>query len=114
MPVGTADAEHYTWGDGCDGWHLLRSPGLSVIEERMPPGTSEARHLHRRARQFFYVLGGMLLIEVDGAEHRVASGAGLHVPPGAAHQVRNVSGGDARFVVVSQPPGHGDRVEARS
>ena len=53
-------APHYGWGEGCDGWHLVRTPELSVIQERMPPGTSEVRHRHGRARQFFFVLSGRL------------------------------------------------------
>jgi len=36
-PVSRANAEHYAWGQGRDGWHLLEDAGLSVIEERMPP-----------------------------------------------------------------------------
>jgi hypothetical protein len=55
-PVSVANGEHYTWGGICDGWHLLRAEGLSVIEERMPAGTFEQRHFHQQARQFFYVL----------------------------------------------------------
>jgi len=39
--VSTATAEHYTWGDACDGWFLVRTPELQIIEERMPPGASE-------------------------------------------------------------------------
>jgi len=35
-PVSTRNGEHYIWGDVCDGWHLARAAGLSVIEERMP------------------------------------------------------------------------------
>ena len=38
MPVVSAGtADHYVWGDGCDGWHLVASDRLSVIQERMPP-----------------------------------------------------------------------------
>ena len=108
--VRSETAEHYTWGEGCDGWHLLRAPGLSVIEERMPAGAAEARHLHPRSRQFFYVLSGRLTMELDGARHRLGPGEGLEVPPGAAHQALNDSDADVRFLVVSHPPSHGDRV----
>ena len=45
-----AAAQHYEWGDGCEGWHLVRAQNLSVIEERMPPGAREVRHWHARAR----------------------------------------------------------------
>mgnify|MGYP001602642574 CR=1 FL=1 len=65
MPISTTTAEHYTWGDRCDGWHLVRTTGLSIIEERMPPGTTETRHHHVHAHQFFYVLEGELTLEVE-------------------------------------------------
>jgi mannose-6-phosphate isomerase-like protein (cupin superfamily) len=108
--VSTKSAEHYIWGDSCEGWRLLSAPELSVIQERMPPGTAEARHLHERARQFFYVLSGRLTMEIDGERYRISAGEGLEVPPGAAHQARNDSTTDAHFLVVSHPPSHGDRV----
>jgi hypothetical protein len=34
-------AEHYTWGgpqrSQCDGWHLVKTRELSIIEELVPP-----------------------------------------------------------------------------
>ena len=110
--VSTGNAEHYTWGQRCDGWHLLAGSDLSVIEERMPAGAAEIRHRHARSRQFFYVLEGELTIELDGVAHHVRMGEGLHVPPGAAHQVRNDAVADARMLVVSSPRSHGDRIDA--
>lgn len=105
-------ADHYIWGDACDGWHLLRGAELSVIEERMPPGAAEVRHRHTRARQMFYVLAGELIMEMHGDLHVLQAGEALEVPPGAAHQARNESAADVRFLVVSQPPSHGDREAA--
>lgn len=107
--VSTANAPHYTWGQQCDGWHLLQGFDLSVIEECMPPGTAEARHRHVRSRQFFYVLEGEAVLELEGVAHRLRAREGLHVPPGAAHQMRNESNGELRFIVVSSPKSHGDR-----
>jgi len=37
MIVDQKTAEHYSWGNACDGWHLVQNSALSVIEERMPP-----------------------------------------------------------------------------
>src|SRR5690349_14724130 len=108
-PVSRITAEHYSWGAGCDGWHLVRSASLSVIEERMPAGTSEARHFHRQARQFFYVIQGVLTIEHPQGIHTLSPSYGLEVPPGVVHEVRNDSAEAVRFLVVSQPPSHGDR-----
>ena len=108
-PISVETAEHYVWGDGCDGWHLVRTDELSVIEERMPPGTAEQRHKHERSRQFFYVLAGELTMEVDGVVHSVGCGSGLEVAPGMTHQAINSSDEEVRFMVVSQPRSHGDR-----
>jgi mannose-6-phosphate isomerase-like protein (cupin superfamily) len=116
-PISRNNAEHYTWPSAidaqlCDGWHLHRSPALSIIEERMPPSTAEQRHVHQRATQFFYVLSGELTIELDGQEHRLAPFTGLTVPAHTPHQVFNRGPADARFLVISQPPSHGDRIPA--
>jgi len=111
-PINAATAEHYVWGEVCDGWHLVRSAELSVIEERMPPGASEQRHRHEFARQFFYVLAGELTMEDGGVVHVLTAGVGLEIGPGQAHQAMNRSDEDVRFLVVSQPRSHGDRVFA--
>ncbi len=108
-PIGIDNAERYQWGAGCDGWHLLEADGFSVIRERVPPGAAEIRHRHARARQFFYILEGAAVLEVDGVRHELAAGQGLHVPPGAAHQFRNESRADVHFLVVSVPNSHTDR-----
>ena len=108
-PIGTDTAEHYRWGGTSDGWHLLRRDDLSVIRERVPPGGCEVRHRHAHARQFFYVLDGIAVLEIDGVRHTLDAGQGIHIPPGAAHQFRNESEADVHFLVVSAPKAHGDR-----
>ena len=109
MPVGVENAEHYRWGDACDGWHLLKLDGFSVIRERVPPGGAETRHRHARARQFFYMLEGTAVIELDGVRHELTTGQGLHIPPGSVHQFRNDSDADVHILVISVPKSHGDR-----
>src|ERR1700748_1341488 len=49
---------HYLWGEQCDGWTLVDTPGMSVKMERMPPHTAEQQHFHQFARQFFFILKG--------------------------------------------------------
>jgi uncharacterized cupin superfamily protein len=111
QPTSRAVGQEYGWGDGCQGWHLVRAQNLSVIEERMPPGTREARHWHARARQFFYVLTGTLTLEVEGVTHSLSARTGIELPQGTAHQAINDTTADVEFLVISEPPSHGDRHE---
>jgi mannose-6-phosphate isomerase-like protein (cupin superfamily) len=114
--VSTTSAEHYKWGgphgDDCDGWHLVKTPELSVIEEFMPAGTSEVRHSHVHARQFFFVLEGELALEVERHDFVLGAGEGIEISPGQQHQALNRSANPVRMIVTSQPPSHGDRIVA--
>lgn len=108
-PVSIKDAQHYMWGEVCDGWHLAKTDALSVIQERVPPGAAEARHYHNRAEQFFYVLSGVATMEVDGTVHKLTPNQGIHIPSGVAHRLSNGDTDDLQFIVISTPPSHGDR-----
>lgn len=110
--VSIKNAEQYFWGEKCDGWHLAKSSGLSVIQERVPYGCSEVRHYHERSEQFFYVLSGIATIEVDGDTFQLAVGTGIHVPAGTPHQLSNQHADNLMFLVTSTPPSHGDRAIA--
>jgi mannose-6-phosphate isomerase-like protein (cupin superfamily) len=110
--IHTGNAEHYRWGDCCDGWYLVKNDRINVIQEKMPPATSEARHLHHKAQQFFYVLKGEAALEINGRELTIHVGEGALVPPGSAHRMQNKSKIDLEILVTSEPPSHGDREEA--
>jgi mannose-6-phosphate isomerase-like protein (cupin superfamily) len=109
-PVSRVNAEHYRWGDHCDAWHLVKDDQFTVIEELIPPGAAEVRHYHERAQQFFYVLAGEVLIEIDGKNTLLPASSGIRVLPGARHQVRNPSSSPVRLLVISNPPSRGDRI----
>ena len=104
-------ARHYIWKDVCDGWHFVEQDGLSVIAERMPPGTQEDMHYHQNARQFFYLLAGQAVMRFsDGKEEVLTPGQGIEVPPKQCHQMTNPFSQDAEFMVVSSPKSHGDKI----
>lgn len=107
--IDKSSAEHYVWGEVCDGWHLLKEPGLSVIHERVPAGASEVPHFHRQARQFFFVLSGTATLEIEGRRVTFGPGQGVHVPPGVPHRFFNASRSDVEFLVISSPSTAGDR-----
>ncbi|MDB5140749.1 MAG: cupin [Mucilaginibacter sp.] len=110
MITSTDNAEHYNWGENCDGWHLLRTDSLSVIQERMPPATSEQLHYHEHAQQVFYILLGIATFEIEGKTKTVQPGQSIHVPKKTKHRIINKGNIDLHFLVISEPKSHGDRV----
>ena len=111
MPaISRNNAEHYFWGGECDGWHLLKSNGLSVIEERVPPGGSEAKHYHQHSHQFFYILSGHATLEIEDRRHVLSPHEGFSVQPRVSHRLLNETPEDLSFLVISAPMSHGDRV----
>ena len=113
-PVDTSTAEHYLWGEGCDGWHLLKTSALSVIQEHVPAGANEVKHLHSIAQQFFYVLSGVATMEFDGCSRQIEAGKGIHIPAGVPHRFANRSNAGVTFLVVSSPSTAGDRTNLAS
>ncbi|WP_079909903.1 cupin domain-containing protein [Paenibacillus sp. 32352] len=112
MKISKQTAEHYVWGDQCDGWHLVKQEDLSVIHERMPAGTAEVRHYHVRSRQFFFVLKGAAEMELNGETVQLQPQEGIEIPPGVPHQMKNSSEQDVEFLVISHPQTRGDRISA--
>ena len=111
--VDLRNAEHYLWGGENDGWHLVKRDDLSIIQERMVPGGVEEKHLHQKARQFFQVLTGTLTLDIGGKTFELTPNQGIEVPPGTAHQAKNLTKAPIAFVVTSMPPSHGDRVAVK-
>ncbi|MGA7722123.1 MAG: cupin domain-containing protein [Ignavibacteriaceae bacterium] len=110
--INTGNAEHYNWGNMCDGWHLLKREELSIIREKMPPGTSEVKHYHEKSLQFFFILSGEASMEVQDKRFSLHSFDGIEIPPLIAHKISNESNQELNFIVVSNPKSHGDRIPA--
>jgi len=109
MKISKQSAEHYIWGDNCDGWHLVKNQELSVIHEKMPANTAEVKHYHQDAKQFFFVLSGTAAMEIGDKEVILNQHEGIEVPPQIPHQMFNKSNEEIEFLVISQPNSRGDR-----
>jgi mannose-6-phosphate isomerase-like protein (cupin superfamily) len=109
VKISKATAPHYNWGETCDGWFLENSPERTVIHERMPPGTAEARHYHRMAKQFFFILGGIATMEMEGKLVTLHPHEGVTIEAGVHHHIKNESSEAIEFLVISTPSTHGDR-----
>jgi mannose-6-phosphate isomerase-like protein (cupin superfamily) len=106
-----SNTEQFTWGNNCKGWRLVSEPGMSVIEEEMPPRTEEKKHFHKEAQQFFYVKSGIARFEVDDSAFIVEQNEGLYIKPGSIHKISNLTDIPLKFIVISQPSTSNDRVE---
>lgn len=111
MKTTKENSEHYTWGDSCSGWHLVKSQSLSIIEELMPPGTSEQKHYHEFSQQFFRILKGKAIFEIGDRIIEVEEGNGIHIPPKTKHCIKNDQSENLEFLVISEPTTRGDRYE---
>ncbi|KYZ76118.1 cupin [Anaerosporomusa subterranea] len=110
MKISKNNAEHYIWGNICDGWHLVKTEELSIIHEKMPPQTSEVRHFHEQAKQFFFILSGQATLEVNSEIILLNKYEGLEILTNTPHQMMNNSKAPIEFIVISKPSSKGDRV----
>jgi mannose-6-phosphate isomerase-like protein (cupin superfamily) len=110
-PVSIRNAPSFAWQEVCEGWTFVSTGKLHVIQERMPHGASELRHVHRRTHQFYFILHGGASVEIDGTEHALDRGDGIEIPPGSVHQLRNATSAPLEFLVISTQPPRSDRTD---
>ena len=110
--ISKENSEHYKWGDNCDGWRLVNKPEMSVILEQMPAGTSEKKHYHKKARQFFLILKGNASIEIEDKLYDMKEQEGMEIPPNIKHRFFNSSYRSVEFLVTSVPSTLQDRFDA--
>jgi mannose-6-phosphate isomerase-like protein (cupin superfamily) len=101
--------KHYVWGGDCDAWNLVDEEALSIKQERMPAGSSEETHYHKKAQQFFYSLNGCATFEIEGICTDVTAGEGIRIEAGKKHRVVNNTSADVEFILCSQPSTINDR-----
>lgn len=98
MVISIENAEHYIWGEVCDGWHLLKRDDMSVIQERVPAGGAEVMHYHNVSRQFFFILDGAGTMLFEDHQVTLNKGEGLEIQPQVKHQFKNQSNEDVHFL----------------
>lgn len=109
-PISAATAENFKWGHGvCDGWYLLKSEPMSIVEEIMPAGGLGVVHYHSAAQHFLYVLRGDVSLVIDQEKHLLKKGDGITISPKAEHQIRNESDDEVNFLVFSAPDNFTDK-----
>jgi mannose-6-phosphate isomerase-like protein (cupin superfamily) len=75
--------------------------GLSVLEHRMPYGSSAPLHLHRTEDELFHILEGEYRVKVQDQEQRVGPGTILLAPKGVPHTYRVESPQGGRCLTIT-------------
>ncbi len=101
--------KYYQWGENCDGWVFIENPELSIKQEKMPSGTSEQLHFHKKANQVFYILEGEATFMIEGKIIKIQTGEGLEIKAGQKHQIINETNDALEFILFSNPSTKGDR-----
>jgi mannose-6-phosphate isomerase-like protein (cupin superfamily) len=99
----------YNWGSNCQAFNFVDNENLSVKLESMPGETEELLHFHHHAQQFFYIVKGRAVFEVDEVILIVHEGEGLHIEAGRRHRIMNKDKAPLDFLVCSQPTTQNDR-----
>jgi quercetin dioxygenase-like cupin family protein len=79
-------------------------PELCVFESDLGPGwAGPSVHLHRAHIDAFYVLDGVVELELDGASHTLERGGFVAVEPGVPHTFHNRGDRPARILNLHAP-----------
>ena len=74
----------------------------SLAEATIPAGGETERHYHQRSEEFYYLLAGRGLMEIDGTECEVGPGDAILIPAGAWHQIKAIE--PLQFLCCCAPP----------
>jgi quercetin dioxygenase-like cupin family protein len=75
--------------------------GISVLEHRMPYGSSPPLHLHRTEDELFHILEGEYRLKLQDQEQRVGPGTIVLLPKGLPHTYRVESAQGGRCLTVT-------------
>jgi quercetin dioxygenase-like cupin family protein len=80
----------------------MESPdGISVLEHRMPHGSSPPFHLHRTEDELFHILEGEYRLKIQDQEQRAGPGDIVLIPKGVPHTYRVESPQGGRCLTVT-------------
>lgn len=77
---------------------------ITVLEDVSPPHHGPPLHVHD-FEEFFYILTGRFLFELDGRSFEVQAGDFVHAPSGVPHVFQNTMDQEAKMLVIARPGG---------
>lgn len=77
---------------------------ISILEDVSPARHGPPLHSHE-FEEFFYILSGEFLFEVDGKQISTYPGDFVHAPSNIPHVFQNATNQEARMLIVARPGG---------
>lgn len=72
---------------------------MMVNWARLPEGSSFQSHFHEDMQEVFVMLGGPVVMTVDGTTNELAAGDAIVIDPREIHKMQNMSDGDVDYIV---------------
>jgi quercetin dioxygenase-like cupin family protein len=79
-----------------------------------PPMSGPPLHRHSREDEWFYVLDGEIVFQLDGVRHTVGPGGMVYSPRNVVHAYQNFTKSDARLLIATMPGAFGTMFEEMS
>jgi mannose-6-phosphate isomerase-like protein (cupin superfamily) len=77
---------------------------ISILEDVSPAHHGPPLHKHD-FEEFFYILTGEFLFELDGKQFQSHPGDFIHAPSGVPHVFQNITDREAKMLIVVRPGG---------
>jgi quercetin dioxygenase-like cupin family protein len=74
-----------------------------LFENKSGGNTRTPIHVHARDDETLYIIEGELTAVLDGQARRLTAGESIFLPRGVPHQLVNVSGTPAKYILVGTP-----------
>ena len=102
-----AEQEPFTTKDGSTIRSILDAANApvekqSLAEATLPKGGATERHYHKVSEEFYFLLEGRALMEIDGESQEVEPGDAVLIPAGTWHQITGIE--ETRFLCCCAPP----------
>ena len=81
------------------------SNGGVMVLDSVPAGFETTFHAHKKADEFFYIINGEGVVELDSMKYEISSGSVIFVPRGKAHNLKVSNNGSMKMIFFFDKPG---------
>jgi mannose-6-phosphate isomerase-like protein (cupin superfamily) len=85
---------------------LYTGPHMQLVLMSLQPGEEIGEEVHTHTDQFFRVEEGKGEVVIDGVATRIEGDAGIVIPAGARHNIRNTGHKPLKLYTLYAPPEH--------